>query len=158
MGRSRHEGGAVGYPPTMTDPTATLLQAHPDPLADLDPDLRGRCIDLLLECAMACTACADACLAEEHAGMLRRCARLDLDCADLCRAAASVLTRQTDTDPTVLRAAVEACIVACRACAEECRRHADQHRHCRICAEACDRCARACDEVMRRLATPVTGT
>lgn len=142
----------------MTDPTATMLQAHPDPRADVEPRVRAAALETLVQCATVCTSCADACLAEENVAELRRCARLDLDCADLCRAAASILARQSETDPSVLRAAVEACIVACRSCGEECQAHAGTHPHCRVCAEACQRCAEACDALLRDLATPVGGT
>lgn len=142
----------------MSEPTATMLQSHPDPLADIEPDLRARALDLLMHCATVCTSCADACLAEENVAELRRCARLDLDCADVCRTAATILARQSRTDPSLLRAVIEACIVACRSCGEECRAHAGMHRHCRVCAEVCEQCAEACDAVLRDLATPVGGT
>lgn len=135
-----------------------MLQSHPDPLADLEPDLRVRAVDLLMQCATVCTSCADACLAEEEVADLRHCIRLDLDCADLCRTAASLLARQGRSDPSILRATIEACIVACRACGEECETHGGMHEHCRICAETCRRCAEACDAVLRDLATPVGGT
>jgi hypothetical protein len=142
----------------MTEPTATMLQSHPDPLADLEPDLRARALERLMQCATVCTSCADACMAEGEVGGLRRCVRLDLDCADLCRTTATILARQSETDPSVLRATIQACLIACRSCGEECRSHADMHPHCRVCAEVCELCARVCDELLRDLATPVGGT
>jgi hypothetical protein len=109
-------------------------------------------LDALAACALACTICADACLAEEDVETLRRCIRLDLDCADVCTATASILARQTSGDPSLLRAQLEACLVACRSCAEECEAHADHMEHCRLCAEACRACEGACREAMASVA------
>jgi hypothetical protein len=120
-----------------------ILEAHPRPSA-LDRDLLVRCIDDCIDCAATCTGDADADLAEPDTQELLRCFRLCLDCADVCDATRRVLIRQTEPDLGVLRAAIEACIVACRVCAEECEKHASHHEHCRICAEVCRRCEQSC--------------
>ena len=87
-----------------------------------------------------------------HLPELVRCIRLDLDCADVCDATSHIVTRQTEPDLRVLKAAVEACAVACLDCAEECERHAAHHEHCRLCAEVCRRCKAACDDLLAILA------
>jgi ABC-type Mn2+/Zn2+ transport system ATPase subunit len=80
--------------------------------------------------------------------MLARCIRLDLDCADICDATGKILSRQTATEPQMLRASLQACAEACRLCAEECENHAEHHEHCRVCAEVCHRCEQACNNVL----------
>jgi hypothetical protein len=127
-----------------------ILGTHPRALiADLG--VLANCVDECGECAAICTICADACLAEDDVRDLVRCIRLCLDCADACVDAGRILSRQTDPDPGTQRAAVEACLAACRASAEECERHAQHHEHCRLCAEECRRCERACDEMLTAL-------
>jgi hypothetical protein len=128
-----------------------MLEAHPrSTIADLD--VLVRCIEACLDCAATCTSCADADIGETDLPELVRCARLCLDCADVCDATGRVVTRQTDGDLGVVRAAVEACVVACRASREECERHAAHHEHCRICAEVCGRCEQACDDLLASIA------
>lgn len=119
--------------------TAAMLGAHPA-TAKADTRALANAIDLLLECAAACTACADACLAEPGVEMLRQCIRLNLDCADLCTATARVLSRGAQADNSSL---IQACTRATRNCQDECARHAEMHEHCRICAQACHEAARA---------------
>ncbi len=131
--------------------TSAMLAAHPSG-ADLDPDLLTRVVDAAVTCAQACTACADACLAEEMVADLRRCIRSDLDCADVCAATAEVLSRRTERDAGVTRALLQACIAACRACGDECEQHAGHHEHCRICAEACRACEAACRDLLVAIA------
>ncbi len=119
------------------------------------PDVQGRTADRLLAfieealgCAQTCTSCADACLAESNVDMLKQCIRLNLDCADICGAVAMMASRRTGSNVEVLRAAIQACELACRTCGEECRKHAQNHDHCRICADACIRCADACRDAI----------
>jgi hypothetical protein len=132
--------------------------SHAQAMLDTHPRATGKTAPLaealhaLEECARSCAICADACLAEEMVAELRRCIRMNLDCADLCATTAAVLGRQTEGDPAVVRATVEACLAACEACAAECERHADMHEHCKVCAEACRRCADACRSVLGSLA------
>jgi hypothetical protein len=77
----------------------------------LDRDVLLRCIDDCYDCSATCTGCADACLGEPDALERIRSIRLNLDCADVCDAVARVLTRQTEIDLSVVRAAIEACVV-----------------------------------------------
>ncbi len=127
--------------------TAEMINAHPAETG-VDRALIARVVDALVACSQACTACADACLAEESVAELRRCIRTDLDCADVCAATARVLSRQTAYDAEVTRTLVEACVQACATCGAECAGHADHHEHCRICAEACRACEQACRELL----------
>jgi hypothetical protein len=124
-----------------------MLTTHPQPtIGDLDALVR--CIETCLECAATCTSCADADLGENDVPEMVRCIRLCLDCADTCDATRRVVTRQTEPDLGVVRATVEACVVACRASRQECERHAAHHEHCRICAQVCGRCEQACDDLL----------
>lgn len=116
-----------------------------------------RCIDNCFDCAQTCSSCADACLGEEKLDMLRRCIRLNQDCADICLATGRVLSRQQQVDVRVIRAQLEACLLACAACGDECAKHANEHEHCRICAEACRACARACQEAISALQPAASG-
>ncbi len=128
-----------------------MLGAHPGEIT-VDRQLLARAVDALVECAQACTACADACLSEEMVAELRICIRTDLDCADSCAATARILSRQSGSDRTIARAQLEACITACRTCGDECEQHAGMHDHCRICAEACRACESACAELLAAMA------
>jgi hypothetical protein len=123
-----------------------ILEKHPRPTG-LDRDLLVRCIEDCFDCNAVCTSCSDACLAEPDVEELRRCIRLCLDCADACAATGRIVTRQTEPDLSAVRAAIEACAVACGASATECERHAAHHEHCRVCAEVCRRCEQACNEL-----------
>jgi hypothetical protein len=116
---------------------AEMIRSHPD-LA-LDPDALVACVESAQDAASACTACADACLAEDDVASLRACIRRDLDCADIAGTTASVLARQVALDPGLVRVVLEACTVAAKRCAAECELHAGTHEHCRLCAEACRR-------------------
>ena len=80
---------------------AQMLESHPQAAAS---EALGRCVAACAICSQSCTSCADACLAEESVGELRRCIRLTLDCADVCVATGRVLSRQTDFEPTLARA------------------------------------------------------
>lgn len=127
-----------------------MLEAHPQPDGG-DLDARVRCIEACSDCATACTSCADADLAENDPQELTACIRRCLDCADVCDATGRIVTRQTASDVRVVRAAVEACLAACRVCREECERHAAHHEHCRICAELCSRCEQGCEDLLELL-------
>ncbi|WNB86998.1 four-helix bundle copper-binding protein [Cellulomonas sp. ATA003] len=127
--------------------TAAMMESYPAEIK-LDRQLLAQAVDALLQCAQACTACADACLSEEMVADLRKCIRTDLDCADICVAAANVLSRHTGYDANITRAVVQACVTACKSCGDECEAHAGMHEHCRICAEACRACEAACSELL----------
>ena len=127
--------------------TAEMLGSHPEQTT-VDADLLARAIDALAACALACTTCADACLAEGMVSELRRCIRTDLDCADVGTTTLRLLSRRTETDLTLVRAQLQACVIACRTCGEECETHADMHEHCRVCAEACGACEQVCTDLL----------
>ena len=124
-----------------------MLETHPQPTTG-DLDVLVRCIEACVDCAAVCTSCADADLGESDVQEMVRCIRRCLDCADICDATGRIVTRQTASDVGVVRALVEACVVACRASREECERHARHHEHCRICAEVCGRCEQACNDLL----------
>jgi hypothetical protein len=121
-----------------------MLKTHPQATPN---EALTRCIQECVACALTCTSCADACLAEDQVEALVRCIRLNLDCADVCDATGRVLTRQTSSEPRLALSMLESCARACRLCAEECERHAEHHEHCRVCADACRRCEQACQDL-----------
>jgi hypothetical protein len=124
-----------------------MLETHPRGSASTE---LVACIEACYDCAQTCTACADACLAEPAVTDLVRCIRLNLDCADVCETTGKILSRVSETEPSVQRAILEACAEACRVCGEECERHAQMGmEHCRVCAEACRRCEEACRAALR---------
>lgn len=130
---------------------AAMLNTYPADIGDLGDVHRTallRAIDHTLECAQACTACADACLREPDIAELATCIRLNLDCADLCETTARVLSRHTGFDANLAMATLEASAQACRSCGDECARYADEHEQCRVCADACRRCEQACQEMV----------
>ena len=131
--------------------TQAMLQTHPQ-ASTIDTAALVACIEACFECAQTCTMCADACLGEAHIDMLRRCIRLNLDCADICDATGRVLARQTMPNNALLRAQVQACLLACQVCGAECEQHAEMHEHCRVCAESCRRCEAACNRMLTALA------
>ncbi|MCK0115740.1 four-helix bundle copper-binding protein [Isoptericola sp. S6320L] len=127
--------------------TTEMMATYPAEI-NLDRRLLAGAVEALVECAQACTACADACLSEEMVADLRKCIRSNLDCADICDTTARVLSRHTGYDANVSRAQLEACIQACRSCGDQCESHAAMHEHCRVCAEACRACERACADLL----------
>ena len=124
-----------------------LIESHPDVNGDYNPQLVA-VIVAAYRCAQACTAGADACLAEPGVASLVQCIRSDLDCASVCTATAETASRRAGANEAVLRAQMEVCAEACRLCAEECEKHADKHAHCRLCAEACRSCQEACRDAL----------
>ena len=131
------------------DHLAALLRTHPNKPADLNALLA--CLQATAECALVCTACADACLAEEMVSGLRECIRLDLDCAAICTATGAVLARPGAPVP-VLRAQLAACIAACRDCGDLCGEHAAMQAHCAACSASCRECQARCAAMMAILA------
>ncbi|BCB91620.1 four-helix bundle copper-binding protein [Phytohabitans suffuscus] len=130
---------------------SAMLETHPDGLAGIDRSLVTAAIEACFDCAQTCTACADACLADDMVADLRRCAALDLNCADLCETTGKLMSRPTGFDAVLALQTVRACATACGACAMECERHARAHEHCRVCAETCRRCERACEDLLAAL-------
>ena len=144
------EGGAGGDAGRVGHHIEEMLSAHPlKPAVDKSTLAAG--IHAIDHCAQACTACADACLAEERRAELVRCIRLNLDCADICGATADVLSRQAGPDWGVVGRQLEACQAAAKSCAEECERHAGHHEHCRICATNCRECGEAAGRLRKAL-------
>ncbi len=124
---------------------ADLLTDHPDK-STFDLHELSRAIQACLDCAAACSTCADACISEEGVADMRTCIRLDLDCADICVATAKILARPSPGSDT-WRKLVETCARACRECAEECERHV-AHKHCQQCAQICRECEAACQQLL----------
>jgi hypothetical protein len=131
----------------------SMLQAHPNRTNMAPIPGLPAAIVAILDCAQACTTCADACIAEDKTRMLMRCIRVDMDCAAICAATAAMLSRVNEPDWRIIRAQLQACITACAACAEECEKHARDHAHCRVCAETCRTCERACTQAMSKVPT-----
>lgn len=125
----------------------TMLGAHPLTRGAALHHLDTAISDLAL-CAMACTSCADACLAEATVDRMRQCIRLCLDCADVCAVTARLAIRRTGANGTLLAEVLAVCATACHLCGEECQRHAEMHDHCRLCAEACLACGTACQRAI----------
>jgi hypothetical protein len=124
-----------------------LLQTHPRTLGiALDP--LAACIDACFDCAQSCTACADADLGEPDLETMIACIALCHNCSDICISTGRILTRQTEFVPQLVRAALQACLEACRLCGDECARHAEHYEHCRICEEVCRSCERACVDAL----------
>lgn len=98
-------------------------------------------------CALFCTSCADACLAEDMD--MRQCIRMTLDCADICTATSRTTARLTAYDKTLRVKMLELCIEACELCATECDRH--DHEHCKLCAVMCRECAGNCRDALATL-------
>ena len=128
--------------------TTAMINTHPNPTTDLNIDLLAEAIDAALACAQICTACADACLAENSVADLRNCIRTDLDCADICATTAAVVSRRTGSNLGVVKELLTACRIACATCADECDNHVSMHEHCKICAEVCRQCEKACAELL----------
>lgn len=120
-----------------------MIAAHPDVAGNLNEPLATAARHAMF-CALLCTSCADACVAEPMD--MRQCIRNCLDCADICGAAARVATRRTAQNIDVMRSMLETCILACTITADECGRH--DHAHCRLCAEMCRECARDCQAAL----------
>jgi hypothetical protein len=79
---------------------------HTDPRSfTVDAGALAACIEACFVCAQAGTGCADACLGEENLAALVRCIRLDLECAEVWVATGKVLSRQTEYDANVTKAA-----------------------------------------------------
>ena len=134
----------------MTHVTS-MLETYPKSLGGIDRQKLDSAIWDCFQCAQTCTACADACLAEDTAADLAKCIRLNLDCSDICATTGRVLSRHTAWDVGLATAMLEACRVACATCAVECEAHADHMGHCRVCAEACRNCEQACADLLTAL-------
>lgn len=133
--------------------TAFVLRHHPSGSL-LDASLVADAIDALVQCSSACTACADACLAEPDVVDLRSCIGLNLVCADICATTARTLAMRSGEDAQVTIRQVTACAQATLTCAERCRRHGEDHQHCAECARACHRASQACADILLAMQPP----
>jgi hypothetical protein len=126
-----------------------MLDTHPG-TAVMDAAALVECIEACFDCAQTCTSCADACLGEEMVDHMRRCITMCLNCSDMCTTTGRIVSRQTELEPAMVRAALQACAEACQLCGEECETHAQEMNmeHCRVCAEACRRCDDACNQAL----------
>lgn len=76
-----------------------MVDAHPEAAETAEKAELADCIAGCFQCAQTCTACADACLAEDMVADLAACIRTDLDCADICAATGTILICQTASNP-----------------------------------------------------------
>lgn len=116
-----------------------MISRHPDVAGELNEPLATAARHAMF-CALMCTSCADACVAEDMD--MAQCVRSCLDCADVCTATSRLAVRRTGQNVEVLRAMLELCARVCDACATECERHG--HGHCELCARMCRECAADC--------------
>ncbi len=61
-----------------------MLEAHPHK-GEIEIMALMDSIQTCFESAQSCTACADACLAEEYIQDFSQCIRINLDCSAICR-------------------------------------------------------------------------
>ena len=142
------EAQAIPREDTAMSYARAMLDTYPRDY-NVDTEKLVACIEACYDCANACTQCADACLSEEQVAELVKCIRLNSDCADVCITTGRILSRQTEYDANVARAALEACAAVCKACGDECEHHAGMGmEHCRVCTEACRRCEQACADLL----------
>ena len=136
--------------------TREMLDTYPGTVVMMDADALVECIEVCFDCSQSCTACADACLGEEMVGHLKRCITMCLNCSDVCATTGRIVSRQTEFEPAMIRAALQTCAEACRLCGEECERHAREMdmEHCRVCAAACRRCGEACNRARTSVEVP----
>jgi uncharacterized membrane protein len=120
-----------------------MIARHPDVGGDVNEPLATAARHAMF-CALMCTSCADACVAEEMD--MSQCVRSCLDCADVCSATARLAVRRTGQNVEVLRAMLELCARVCDACAAECEAH--EAAHCQLCAKMCRECAEDCRKAL----------
>jgi hypothetical protein len=137
---------------TLMTHAKEMLDTYPGTAA-MDAAALVECIEACFDCAQSCSACADACLGEEEVSHMRRCITMCLNCSDVCATTGRIISRQTEFEPAMARAALQACAEACRLCGEECEHHASEMNmeHCRVCAEACRLCEDACNRALSAL-------
>jgi len=123
-----------------------MIREHPQASSYFTEEMADA-VKHAMYCAAICNSCADACGAEEMD--MVRCIRLCTDCADVCGTTSRILARQTETEPRMLRAILQACITACRLCAAECDQHGNDH--CRRCAKMCRECEEDCQKALEQL-------
>ncbi len=97
------------------------------------------CIRACYDCADACDHCSVACLAEDDPKMMARCIELDMDCAQVCRLAAAYMARDNEFVSAMCAVCAEVCEACAEECAlhthmQHCQECAEA---CRRCAELC---------------------
>lgn len=120
-----------------------MISLHPDVAGNLNEDLATAARHAMF-CALMCTSCADACVAERMD--MTQCIRSCLDCANVCEATSKLAVRRSGRNVEVLRATLELCARVCDLCAAECERH--DHEHCKLCATMCRECAADCRKAL----------
>lgn len=127
-----------------------MIKDHPQVDGDHTEEL-GEAVRHAMYCAAIANSCADACSAQE--GEMRACIRRCSDASDICTALYRVASRRTAGNVAVIKAQLEAAVIALEACAEECAKHDNAHcRRCeRMCRETLEDCHKAL-EVMRAAA------
>jgi hypothetical protein len=127
-----------------------MLDTYPGTVG-VDAGMLAATIDALSDCAQACDADTDADLSEPNLAEMVTCIRLCLNCKDVCTATVAVMSRPAQSDASVTRPLLEACVAICKSCGDECGRHAAMHEHCRVCEQACRRCEQACRELLNAM-------
>jgi len=120
------------------------------PTSPVTSTMLSDCVQACVECQLACTACTDASLADDHVADMRRCIRVGLDCAEICGLTSRMLIRFVNSDVALLRAQLATCARACVTCEAECRARTSIHGD--ACAAACARCYETCRNLLRQLA------
>ncbi|GAB6876634.1 hypothetical protein JCM13210_13610 [Thermaerobacter litoralis] len=90
----------------------------------------------------ACEQCLTACLKEPDAAQRGRCVQLLRDCADICALASRVMSRGSDFAGAICRVCAEICEACAQECGRFQDEHCQEcARECRACAEECRRMA-----------------
>jgi hypothetical protein len=109
-------------------------------------------IESLEETERTSSACTSAMVGEKDGEDFTAAIRADLDCVDICAATRRTLTRAGQPDRDLLRAVLEASVIACQRSNAQCLLHAPYHGHCRLCSESTSRCIDECRGLIRELA------
>jgi hypothetical protein len=100
------------------------------------------CIDACHACANACDRCAVACLAEPQPKVLARCIELDIDCAQACRFAIGLLARGSAYDSAACALTAVLCDACAEECELHRMEHCLQcAAACRLASTECARIA-----------------
>lgn len=101
-----------------------------------------KCIDACNSCMQACEQCLTACLKEPDAAQRGRCVQLLRDCADICALASRVMSRGSDFAGAICRVCAEICEACAQECGRFQDEHCQEcARACSACAEECRRMA-----------------
>ncbi len=97
------------------------------------------CIETCLACAAICNHCASSCTGEEDVKMMAHCIQLDMECAVACYAAAELMSLGSSKAKEMCRICADLCKACGEECAkhtqmEHCRECATA---CEKCANEC---------------------